>query len=124
MEWLSDLNALYADRPALWNDDEDGFEWVNYGDRKNSVLSYLRTNGDDTLLFVINFTPVVREDYRVGVPAPGTWTVRLNSDDAVYGGSGVRPTPADSEAIEAQGREHSISLTLPPLGALILEREA
>ena len=124
MEWLSDLNALYADRPALWNDDEDGFEWVNYGDRKNSVLSYLRTNGDDTLLFVINFTPVVREDYRVGVPAPGTWTVCLNSDDAVYGGSGVRPTPADSEAIEAQGREHSISLTLPPLGALILEREA
>ena len=122
MTWLSDLNALYADRPALWNDDEDGFEWIHYGDRANSVLSYLRANGDDTLLFVINFTPVVRDDYRVGVPTAGTWTVCLNSDDDAYGGSGVRPTPTDSEAITAQGRDQSIALTLPPLGALILER--
>jgi len=124
MEWLGDLNALYTEHPALWNDDEDGFEWIHYGDRENSVLSYLRTNQEHTLLFVINFTPVVREGYRIGVPEAGTWGVRLNSDDARYGGSGVRPTPTDSEAVAMHGREHSIVLTLPPLGALVMEREA
>ena len=122
MDWLSDINGLYSDHPALWNDKSDGFEWISYDDRANSVLAYLRTRGDETLLFVLNMTPVVREDYRIGVPAPGTWTERLNSDAEDYGGSGVGNGTVHSEAEGANDREHSISLTLPPLGALVLER--
>jgi len=121
MDWLGALNALYCEHPALWNDDNDGFEWISYDDRENCVLSYLRVNGDERLLFVINFTPMVRGDYRVGVPSAGTWAVRLNSDAEAYGGSGVGPEAVQSDSIGAHGREQSVVLTLPPLGALVME---
>ena len=122
MDWLADINTLYTEHPALWNDKSDGFEWVSYDDRANSVLAYLRMHGDHTLLFVLNMTPVVREDYRVGVPAAGAWTERLNSDAEAYNGSGVRNGTVHSDAISSNEREHSLSLTLPPLGALVLEQ--
>jgi 1,4-alpha-glucan branching enzyme len=123
MDWLGDLNALYTDHPALWNDGEDGFEWVSYDDRENSVIAYLRHGPDgEELLFVINFTPMPRHNYRVGVPAAGTWTERLNSDATVYGGSGVgNQGMLTSDPSPHHGRDHSLTLTLPPLGALVLE---
>ena len=123
MDWLGDLNALYTSDAALWNDKSDGFEWISYGDRDNSVLAYLRTFQGRTLLFVLSMTPVVREDYRLGVPKAGTWTERLNSDAASYGGSGVTNGTVESEAIAHHGRDNSIALTLPPLGALVLACE-
>ena len=121
--WFSDLNNLYKEHPALWNDDNDGFEWISYDDRANSVLSYVRRNGDHELVFILNFTPIVREDYRVGVPDGGVWAERLNSDAGLYGGSNVGNKGAvHAEAISAHDQTHSISLTLPPLGGLVLER--
>jgi 1,4-alpha-glucan branching enzyme len=121
--WFSDLNQLYKDHPALWNDKNDGFEWISYDDRANSVLSYIRRNGDHELVFILNFTPVVRENYRIGVPGGGVWSERLNSDAGLYGGSNVGNKGAvHAEAVSAHGRTHSISLTLPPLGGLVLER--
>jgi len=122
MSWLSDLNELYRTHPALWNDHEDGFEWISYDDRENSVLCYRRIGGGETLLFVINATPVVRENYCIGVPHAGTWRERLNSDSQLYAGSNVsNDGPLSSDPVEQHGRDHSVELTLPPLGALVLE---
>ena len=122
MEWLGDLNHLYQNAPALWNDQEEGFEWVSYDDRENSVLTYRRLNGDQSLLFVLNFTPVVRENYRIGASGGGAWRERLNSDSDAYGGSNVgNQGLVHSDPIGQHGHSHSLELTLPPLGALVLE---
>ena len=123
MQWLSDLNALYAEHPALWNDAEDGFAWISYGDRDQSVVTYLRQNEDRRLIFVLNFTPTTRKNYRIGVPAAGDWRERLNSDAPAYHGSGAgNDGPVATEAVAHHGREHSVTLTLPPLGVLVLEQ--
>jgi len=122
MEWLGDLNHLYQNTAALWNDDEDGFEWISYDDRENSVLVYRRLGGDESLIFVLNFTPIVRENYRIGVSDGGTWRERLNSDSEAYGGSNVGNAGSiHTDDIGQHGRSHSLELTLPPLGALVLE---
>ena len=122
MEWLGDLNHLYQNAPALWNDQEEGFEWISYDDRENSVLTYRRLNGDRSLVFVLNFTPVVRENYRIGTAGDGRWRERLNSDSEAYGGSNVgNQGLVHSDPIGQHGHSHSLELTLPPLGALVLE---
>ena len=122
MQWMSDLNELYTSNPALWNDEEDGFEWISYDDRENSVLTYRRIGGGNSLIFVLNATPVARENYRIGVPEPGVWQERLNSDSQAYAGSNVGNDGAvHTDEIGQHGRPHSLELTLPPLGALILE---
>jgi 1,4-alpha-glucan branching enzyme len=121
--WFSDLNKLYRDHPALWNDENDGFEWISYDDRENSVVAYVRRYQGQELVFILNFTPVVRENYRVGVPGGGVWTERLNSDASVYGGGNVgNEGTVHAEPVSAHGRTHSIQLTLPPLAGLVLER--
>jgi 1,4-alpha-glucan branching enzyme len=127
--WLEDLNRAYRDEPALHEFDcsPDGFEWIDANDADHSVFSYLRkgTARKETVLAIFNFTPVVRENYRVGAPANGTWKELLNSDGARYGGSnrgnlgGVESYP-----IPLHGRPYSLTLTLPPLGMLLLKREA
>ena len=90
--WLGDLNALYRGDPSLHQRDSDAssFEWVDCNDTQRSVISFLRRgqNPNQQLLFVCNFTPVVRQNYRVGVPVNGLWKEILNSDAVVYGGSG------------------------------------
>lgn len=124
MRWVRDLNRLYRDHPALWNDDGSGFDWIDFGDREQSVLTYLRSNGEHRLLFALNFTPVPRENYRIGVPQAGQWNERLNSDAETYGGSGMgNAGGVHSESIDHHGRPASISVTLPPLATLVLERE-
>ncbi|WP_022835206.1 1,4-alpha-glucan branching protein GlgB [Salisaeta longa] len=123
MHWLRDLNALYRHHPALWDDTPDGFEWLSYGDRENSVLAYRRKSDARDLLFIFNFTPIVREPYRLGVPRAGYWAERLNSDANVYGGSNVgNDGGVTADAVPMLGRTHSVELTLPPLGALVLEQ--
>jgi len=122
MEWLGDLNHLYQNAPALWNDQKGGFEWISYDDRENSVLTYRRLSGDRSLVFVLNFTPVVRENYRIGTAGDGRWRERLNSDSDAYGGSNVgNQGLVHSDPIGQHGHSHSLELTLPPLGALVLE---
>jgi 1,4-alpha-glucan branching enzyme len=122
MHWVRDLNHLYQEHPALWSDEPDTFEWIDFGDSEQSVISYRRTDGDQDLVFVINFTPVPRQDYRIGVPSAGAWRELLNSDATDYGGSGVgNAGTLEADDIPHHDRPASLSLTLPPLGALILE---
>ncbi|MEO1750359.1 1,4-alpha-glucan branching protein GlgB [Thiofaba sp. EF100] len=122
---IGDLNRLYRRLPALHVRDFDwnGFRWIDCGDAAQSVLSYLRQDSERKVVVVLNFTPLPREDYRVGVPAPGRYRVLLNTDAAFYGGSNIGPTAAEAEATGWNGLPFSIRLTLPPLGALILQTE-
>lgn len=125
---VRDLNRLYRETPALHARDceEDGFAWIEAQDSERSVLAFARFGPDRArpVLAVCNFTPVVRHGYRLGVPAPGRYVERLNSDAACYGGSNVGNGGAvASEPIPWHGQPHSLSLTLPPLGVLLLGRE-
>jgi 1,4-alpha-glucan branching enzyme len=121
---VGDLNRLYVADPRLHRHEfePEGFRWVDCEDRAQSVLSFLRLAGGEPLLVVLNFTPVPRPGYRVGVPRGGAWRVCLNSDAAAYGGSnaGEGPAPVIAEAVPMHGQPHSIALSLPPLGALVL----
>jgi 1,4-alpha-glucan branching enzyme len=123
---VRDLNRIYRETPALHVLDADpaGFEWVDATDADNSVYAFLRhgTADDPPVLVVCNFTPVVRSDYRIGVPRDGRWTERLNTDAAIYGGSNAGNSGtvfADSQGW--QGRPASLSLTLPPLATIVLQ---
>ncbi len=126
---VRDLNALYRETPALYEVDyePEGFEWIDGGDKQNSVISFVRRPAEgreeDYAVVVCNFTPVVRENYRVGVPREGVFTEALNTDDGAYGGSGVKNDGRiEAEEVSAHGRPYSISLTLPPLATMILRR--
>ncbi|HSP56444.1 MAG TPA: 1,4-alpha-glucan branching enzyme, partial [Dehalococcoidia bacterium] len=124
-----DLNRIYGSTAALHQLDADpaGYEWVDANDSMASVIAFLRKGREpsDQMLVVCNFTPVVRANYRVGVPRPGNWREVLNTDAAAYGGSNagnlgrVRAMP-----VPFHGRPYSLNLTLPPLAALFLEPEA
>jgi 1,4-alpha-glucan branching enzyme len=121
---VRDLNRLYRELPAMHRHDFDGegFAWIDCDDRDQSVLAFQRRAGDAFVVVVHNFTPVVREGYRVGVPAGGAYRELLNSDASIYGGSNV----GNAGLVRAQteprhGHAHSLSLTLPPLAAVILQ---
>jgi 1,4-alpha-glucan branching enzyme len=121
--WVRDLNTFYRASPALFEVDFDpaGFEWVDCNDNQRSVVSFLRRgrNPADQILFVCNFTPVTRPNYRVGVPVSGRWEEALNSDAALYGGSGQGNFGgADSTPLPMHGRNASLTITLPPLAVV------
>jgi 1,4-alpha-glucan branching enzyme len=121
------LNQLYRNEPALFerNFSADGFEWIDTTDRENSVISYVRKgeNPDDTLLIVLNMTPMPRLDYRIGIPTAGTYHEVFNSDAVDFYGSGVgNPTAMQSEETGWQGRTQSLRLNIPPLGAVVMKR--
>jgi 1,4-alpha-glucan branching enzyme len=122
---VGELNKLYRDSPALHARDvyPDGFQWLVGDDRDNSVLIYARqAPGSEPHIVAINMTPVPRSSYRFGVPAGGRWNEVLNTDSTYYGGSNIgNPGVLEADAIAAHGHAHSLSLTLPPLGALILK---
>ena len=126
LEWVTELNRLYRAMGALHELDADpaGFEWVVGDDSANSVLGWLRRSAaGDLALVVANLTPVPRHDYRIGAPAAGEWREVANSDLVRFGGSGVdNPDPVATQAVPAHGREHSLTLTLPPLGLTVLRR--
>jgi 1,4-alpha-glucan branching enzyme len=126
LRYLVELGSLYRSTPALFRGDPDpgSFEWLDGSDRDNSVVGFLRRWENEQVLVMLNFTPVPREDYRVGVPAPGRYRERLSSDNKRFGGSDY-PTLAEvhAEPIAMHGRAQSVKLRLPPLGALILAPE-
>ncbi|MGK2904756.1 MAG: 1,4-alpha-glucan branching protein GlgB [Desulfuromonadales bacterium] len=125
--WVEDLNALYRRTPALYLLDfsQEGFQWIDFHDEQNSVLSWLRRDGEGGLLqVVVNATPVARTNYRVGVPEPGYWREMLNSDSREYGGSGWGNLGGvDSVPVPDHGFFDSVSLNLPPLSVLYLALE-
>ena len=124
---LADLNNLYRLEPALYENNYswEGFEWIDINDSTNSVISWLRKgkNAEGDLIFVANYTPVCRENYRIGVPRLGFYTELFNSDSYKYWGSNCHNADEiETAPIPKHGRSHSISLTLPPLGVTVLKR--
>ena len=122
---VTQLNALYKKCPALYERQfgADGFEWINYSDSHNAVISFVRRGEREKEYAVVicNMTPVVREGYRIGVPGKSRLIEVFNSDDVQFGGSGVRnAAPLKPDAIAWDGRAQSIALTLPPLGVVVL----
>jgi 1,4-alpha-glucan branching enzyme len=125
-QWVRDLNRLYQTDPALHDRDfeADGFEWIDCSDWEQSVIAFIRKarTTDEVILVVCNFTPVPKYHYRVGVPRGGFWREILNSDAAVYGGSGLGNSGGvEAAPVPAHQRSHSLALTLPPLGALFFK---
>jgi len=123
--FLEALGALYRAHPALWRRDHEpsGFSWIDCSDAEQSTFSWERTDGEETLVAVLNMTPVPRDHYRIGVPAGGRWRVLLSSDDGAFAGSGYGVDPeVTAEASPFHGRGHSVCLRLPPLGAVVLAR--
>ena len=124
--WLGDLNRLYRAEPALHVGDAApwGLAWISADDRDTCVLVWARqadADGPGTIVVVANFTPEPRVHYRVGVPRGGRWVERLNSDATVYGGSGMGNFGGvDSEPVAWHGQDHSITITAPPLGIVVL----
>jgi len=120
-----DLSHLYRDTPALHELDfaQEGFSWIDCHDAEQSVLSYVRWSRNRAfVLTALNFTPVPRTAYRIGVPVAGAYRERLNSDSALYGGGNVgNGMGVTAENIPWMGYPHSIKLTLPPLAGIILE---
>ena len=127
--WVRDLNTFYRGQRALHELDFDsgGFAWVDCTDFQRSVISFLRRgrNPADQLLLVCNFTPAVRQNYRVGVPRSGLWKELLNSDAPLYGGSGQGNFGGvEAVPLPVHGQPFSLSMTLPPLGMLVYQHES
>jgi 1,4-alpha-glucan branching enzyme len=124
---VRDLNGLYHGTSALhrFEFEWQGFEWIDCHDAKQSVLSYVRQADDAKAVVVLNFTPVPRAGYRIGVPAPGRWREAVNSDAALYGGSNMGNGAVElvAEEKEWMGRPWSLVITLPPLAGLVLVSE-
>jgi 1,4-alpha-glucan branching enzyme len=125
LKLIGDLNRLYRGEPALHVNDleQRGFEWIEATDAETSVLGFLRRGEerDRPIVVLANFTPVVRYDYRVGLPSPGVWEEILNTDAEAYGGSGVGNLGrVEAQALAHHGRPYSAPCTLPPLAAVWL----
>ena len=124
LQWFRDLNNFYKKTPQLWEQDNDpaGFEWIDCGDSSSSVVSFLRRSKDGReVIFIGNFTPVIRTGYRIGVPKNTVWCEALNSDSSLYGGSNVgNMGKVRTEKRSFHGRQYSVELTLPPLACLVL----
>ena len=123
---ITELNALYKSQPALYEKQfsPEGFEWINYSDHENAVMTYIRKGNDskNDLIVICNFTPVVRENYRIGIPRKGELVELFNSDAKLFGGSGVQQNgKLKVEATPYDGREYSIALTLPPLAISVFK---
>jgi len=127
--WVRDLNTLYRGQSSLHEYDFNpaGFEWVDCKDSQRSIISFLRRGrgAEDQILFVCNFTPVVRDNYRVGVPLEGSWREILNSDAALYGGSGQGNFGGLSTIpLPIHGRPFTLNMTLPPLGVVAFQPDS
>ena len=126
--WVRDLNTFLRGEPALYELDSDpaGFEWIDCNDVQRSVISFLRKrprSGRRLLLFVCNFTPVPRQNYRVGVPEGGFWAEILNGDAPLYGGSGQgNMGGVEASPLPMHGRPWSLNMTLPPLATVVFKR--
>ncbi|MDB4906578.1 MAG: glgB [Gemmatimonadetes bacterium] len=125
VQFVARLGALYNERPALWRNDHawEGFKWIDVSDRDNSVLSYVRCDGQEEVVVVLNLTPVPREHYRIGMPTAGEYEVLLDSDASHWGGSGTLPVSrVTTQPSPFHGFPQSVTLSLPPLGALVMMR--
>ncbi len=126
--FVEDLNRLYQSRPALWEGDYEpaGFAWIDCTDQANSTMSFVRRNLDRSqeLVIILNLTPVLRTNYRVGLPRSGRWREVLNSDAGIYGGGNVGNLGGvTAEDWSTHGQPHSAAFTLPPLSITVFAPE-
>jgi 1,4-alpha-glucan branching enzyme len=124
-KFIEDINSLYMNEKAMWYIDNswDGFEWIDSDNRNQSIFSYIRKDKQDFVIIILNFTPMVYEKFRMGVPKEGQYDVVLNSDSELYAGMGMtNQQNIQSERIEKNGRENSILLRLPGLTGLIIKK--
>ncbi len=127
--WVGDLNRILREEKALHEMDFDprGFQWIDVTDADHSVVSLIRRGRmpEDVVVAVFNFTPVPRHNYQIGIPGAGRWAEVLNSDAPLYGGSGMgNMGGVEAVPVSMHGHSHSVTLTLPPLGALFLKPSA
>ena len=120
---VKDLNQLYRSESSLHQFDfeHQGFEWIDCHDVQQSIISYRRKHEDHELMIILNFTPILRENYRIGVKLPGTYTEIFNSDSCYYDGSNAGNDIVHTESRAWMNQPYSINLKLPPLGAIILK---
>jgi 1,4-alpha-glucan branching enzyme len=126
MRFVQELNRIYRTEPALHQVDFEwqGFEWIDFSDYESSVIAFLRRgrNPDDMVICVFNCTPVPRYNYRIGVPRGGYYAELINTDSSEFWGSNVGNAGGTSaDHWPCHGRQWSLSLTLPPLAALVLK---
>ena len=121
---LCDLNKLYTKQPALhvYDFDYQGFEWLSCDDVDNSVLAIIRRAGDNSVLCLFNFTPKPLENYVIGVPEAGRYQEIFNSDTDWYGGTNSANSEIQSDPQKEHGFDHSLTITLPPLAALYIQK--
>lgn len=126
-QFVAELNSLYKGQPSLYQKafEASGFDWIDAGDRENSVVVYWRKGFDawDDTVVVLNLTPVVREHFRIGLPYAGEWEVVFNSDDLIYFGSGVHQPNIHTEQLHWMNQIQSAQVHLPPLGGYVLQRK-
>jgi 1,4-alpha-glucan branching enzyme len=123
---MEDLNRLYQQEPALWDADHDheGFYWLDCSDAESSVLSFVRQSKDHAsqLAIILNFTPVVRSPYRIGLPHACPWREVFNSDASIYGGSNQGNWGhVTAGNFPYHNQQHSAVVTLPPLGVVVFK---
>ncbi|WP_405383241.1 1,4-alpha-glucan branching protein GlgB [Maribacter sp. LLG6340-A2] len=123
--FVKDLNHFYKNSPALYEKQfsPEGFQWIDYSDHENSILTYVRKGHDEEndLIIACNFTPIPREKYRIGIPKKGKLKEVLNSDDVQYGGGGNVNKTIKTVTKSAHGHSKSIEITIPPLGMVIIK---
>ena len=123
---VTDLNHLYQKQPALYKYDFEpfGFEWIDCHDTDQSILSYLRKSENEIIIVILNFTPVIRENYRIGLPAAGEYEIIFNSDSSYYSGSNAGShSTLHSENYRWMNHSNSVSLTLPPLAGMVIKKK-
>ncbi len=129
-KFITKLNNLYQNTPALYKRDSNwtGFEWIDFSDSESSIISFVRKgcSENEEIICILNLTPVVRNGYRFGIPQKGHYEVVLNSDSSEFGGSNCGAQIGDefdAHLIKWQGRDYSLQLDLPPLGAIYLRKK-
>jgi 1,4-alpha-glucan branching enzyme len=129
LRFVEDLNKLYLAEAAMWEGDYDlaGFYWIDCTDHRNSVFSFARQNPERTseLVIILNLTPVLRTNYRIGLPRPGVWREVMNSDAGIYGGSNQGNLgKVNAEDYYCHNQSYSAEFTLPPLSIVVFAPEA
>lgn len=123
-ECMKALNKLYRKQKPLWENDKDwdGFRWIVADDNSNNIIVFLRrSRSGKELILAVNFSPVAHSEYRFGVPPKASYEEVFNTDETCWGGSGMVNTPVETERIPSHGYDQSISIKIPPLGAVILQ---
>jgi 1,4-alpha-glucan branching enzyme len=120
---LKKLNAIYKKEKALYEQQFShlGFEFIDMSDNTNCVISFMRKSENEKLIVVCNFSAVVHDSYRIGVPDVGSYSEIFNSDLTEFGGSGIHNKKVKSESIALHGKENSIKIVLPPLACLVMK---